>query len=63
MLGPVDARIENYLKIVLTFSQDFAQLSYHQIQNQDGYGKIDFVSDILDIPVPDESYDAILAQR
>lgn len=42
------------------FSQDFAQLSYHQIQNQDGYGKIDFVSDILDIPVPDESYDAIL---
>ena len=31
-----------------------------QIQNQAGYGKIDFVSDILNIPVPDKSYDVIL---
>ena len=42
------------------FTQDFVQLSDLQIQNQDGYGKIDFISDILDIPVPDKSYDAIL---
>jgi ubiquinone/menaquinone biosynthesis C-methylase UbiE len=42
------------------FSQDFAQLSDVQIQNQEGYGKIDFVSDILNIPVPDESYDVIV---
>jgi ubiquinone/menaquinone biosynthesis C-methylase UbiE len=42
------------------FSQDFVQLSGVQIQNQLGYGKIDFVSDILNIPVPDKSYDVIL---
>ena len=42
------------------FTQDFIQLSDSQIQNQEGYGKIDFVSDILDIPVPDSSYDVIL---
>ena len=42
------------------FSQDFAQLSDNQIQNQLGYGKIDFISDILNIPVPDKSFDVIL---
>jgi ubiquinone/menaquinone biosynthesis C-methylase UbiE len=42
------------------FTQDFVQLSDVQIQNQVGYGKIDFVSDILNIPVPDMSYDVIL---
>ena len=42
------------------FTQDFVQLSDLQIQTQEGYGKIDFVSDILDIPVPDNSYDVIL---
>tara|TARA_B100001564_G_C20618205_1_gene660991 strand:- start:635 stop:1408 length:774 start_codon:yes stop_codon:yes gene_type:complete len=42
------------------FSHDFAQLSDVQIQNQMGYGRIDFVSDILNIPVPDKSYDVIL---
>lgn len=41
-------------------TQDFIQLSDSQIQNQEGYGKIDYVSDILNIPVPDESYDVIL---
>ena len=42
------------------FSQDFVQLSNVQIQNQVGYGKIDFISDILNIPVDDESFDVIL---
>lgn len=42
------------------FSQDFVQLAGVQIQNQVGYGQIDFVSDILNIPVPDKSYDVIL---
>lgn len=42
------------------FTQDFIQLSDSQIQNQEGYGKIDYVSDILNIPVPAESYDVIL---
>lgn len=45
------------------FTQDFVQLSDSQIQNQEGYGKIDFVSDILDIPVPDKSYDVILCSE
>lgn len=42
------------------FSQDFVQLSDNQIQNQLGYGKIDFVSDIINIPVPDKSFDVVL---
>ena len=42
------------------FTQDFSQLADSQIQNQEGYGKIDFVSDITEIPVPDKSYDVIL---
>lgn len=42
------------------YTQDFVQLSDSQIQNQVGYGKIDYVSDILDIPVPNESYDVII---
>ena len=41
-------------------TQDFVQLSDSQIQTQDGYGKIDYISDILDIPVPDSSFDVIL---
>lgn len=41
-------------------TQDFVQLSDAQIQNQEGYGKIDFVSDVLEIPVSDKSYDVIL---
>ena len=45
------------------FTQDFVHLSDSQIQNQEGYGKIDFVSDILDIPVPDGSYDVILCSE
>lgn len=42
------------------FSQDFVQLSGEQIQDQLGYGKIDYVCDILDIPVADESFDVII---
>ena len=42
------------------FTHDFVQLSDSQIQTQEGYGKIDFVSDILNIPVPDSSYNVIL---
>lgn len=42
------------------FSQDFTQLSHSQIHDQEGYGKIDYVSDILNIPVPDKSFDIIL---
>ena len=42
------------------FTQDFSQLSDSQIQDQKGYGQIDYVCDILDIPVPDKSFDIIL---
>jgi ubiquinone/menaquinone biosynthesis C-methylase UbiE len=42
------------------FSQDFVQLADVQIQNQVGYGKINFVSDIINIPVTDSSFDVVL---
>jgi SAM-dependent methyltransferase len=42
------------------FTQDFVQLTSAQIQDKAGYGKIDYVSDILDIPVPDNSFDVII---
>lgn len=42
------------------FTQDFVQLSDSQIQNQVGYGKIDYVSDIINIPVSDKSFDVVL---
>ena len=42
------------------FSQDFVQLSSSQIQDKTGYGKIDYVCDILNIPVPDSSFDYII---
>ena len=42
------------------FAHDFAQLSETQIQDQSGYGKLDYVSDILSIPVSDESFDVVL---
>lgn len=45
------------------YSQDFIQLSPSQIQNEEGYGKIDFVSDILNIPVSDKSFDVILCSE
>ena len=42
------------------YAHDFAELSDEQIQTQDGYGQLDYVSDILDIPVLDSSFDVIL---
>lgn len=42
------------------YSQDFVQLSPSQIQDKTGYGKIDYVCDILDIPVSDNSFDFII---
>lgn len=41
-------------------THDFAQLENNQIQDEIGYGNIDFVSDILSIPVEDNSFDVIL---
>jgi len=42
------------------YSHDFVQLNDMQIQDGEGYSKIDFVSDILDIPVNDSFADVIL---
>jgi SAM-dependent methyltransferase len=48
------------------YTQDFVKLSPVQIQkythtiDEDGYGAVDFVSDILNIPVSDASFDVIL---
>lgn len=41
-------------------THDFAQLKPDQLLGQKGYGPIDYVSDILSIPVPDASFDVIL---
>lgn len=43
------------------YTQGFSQHSDSQIQCQDGYVKINFVSDILDIPFPDYPYDVIFS--
>jgi SAM-dependent methyltransferase len=41
-------------------THDFAQLNDNQLRGLKGYDKIDFVSDISNIPVDDESFDVIL---
>ncbi len=41
-------------------THDFAQLSPQQLLGRTGYGTIDYVSDILSIPVSDASFDVIL---
>lgn len=42
------------------YAHDFEGLAPQQLYGKDGYGRIDFRSDILDIPVEDESFDAVL---
>ncbi len=41
-------------------TMDFQQLARDQIRGRAGYGAIDYVCDATQIPVPDESFDAIL---
>ena len=41
-------------------TQDFSTLPKDQLTGHAGYGKIDYVSDILSIPVADESFDVIV---
>lgn len=41
-------------------SHDFAQLQSDQLLGKKGYGTIDYISDILSIPVPAASFDVIL---
>jgi ubiquinone/menaquinone biosynthesis C-methylase UbiE len=41
-------------------AHDFGQLQPEQLLGRSGYGVIDYLSDILSIPVPDASFDVIL---
>jgi len=41
-------------------SQDFTKLNSDQLQDESGYGQIDYVCDILNIPVQNETVDVIL---
>ena len=41
-------------------TNDFAELQPDQLSGQKGYGAIDYVCDLLSIPVPDASFDTIL---
>jgi ubiquinone/menaquinone biosynthesis C-methylase UbiE len=41
-------------------TQDFTPLSPEQLRGHSGYGKIDYVCDATNIPVPDAKFDAIL---
>lgn len=41
-------------------AQDFTQLKSEQIQHEAGYGQIDYVCDILNIPIQDKLVDVVL---
>lgn len=41
-------------------TQDFAQLKENQLRGLKGYYRIDFISEIVNIPVANESYDVVL---
>ena len=41
-------------------AHDFHQLDENQLQDSVGYGKIDYISDILAIPVEDNTFDVII---
>jgi ubiquinone/menaquinone biosynthesis C-methylase UbiE len=41
-------------------SQDFMQLEYNQLRGNSGYHKIDYISDIINIPVDNNTFDFIL---
>src|ERR1051325_6019478 len=41
-------------------TQDFTSLPAEQLRDHAGYGKIDYVCDATQIPVPDNHFDAVL---
>lgn len=59
-VGAGSSPYRNFFSQCEYFTQDFAQLKPEQLRGYKGYFKIDFVSDINDIPVNDNEFDVIL---
>ncbi|MEO6883802.1 MAG: class I SAM-dependent methyltransferase [Bacteroidia bacterium] len=63
--GAGEQQFKNFCAHLNYMSQDFAQYKPDEVKNglqmhQWDYGKLDIVSDIVDIPEPDKSFDAIM---
>lgn len=59
-VGAGSCPYRNYFSHCKYKTHDFTQLSNEKVIGGSGYGQIDYVSDILSIPVADASFDAIL---
>jgi ubiquinone/menaquinone biosynthesis C-methylase UbiE len=59
-VGAGDSPYRKYFKDTIYKSQDAIPLESHQLRDGKGYGQIDIVSDICNIPVEDESMDVVL---
>ncbi|NQV77546.1 MAG: methyltransferase domain-containing protein [Lutibacter sp.] len=59
-VGAGSSPYKEYLSHCKYFAHDFVQLDNTQIQDEEGYSKMDFISDVLNIPVENSFADAIL---
>ena len=58
--GAGDAPYREYFSKAEYHTQDAVPLKAEQLRDRQGYSEIDYVCDILDIPVDSESYDVVL---
>jgi SAM-dependent methyltransferase len=58
-IGAGSSPYRDYFRHTNYFTQDFSQLENYQLRGN-GYSQIDFISDIRNIPVENDSFDVIL---
>jgi SAM-dependent methyltransferase len=59
-IGAGSCPYRGYFSHCIYQTQDFTNLSKDQLTAHAGYGHIDYISDILSIPIADESFDVIV---